>query len=295
MKKYSKEDKRTYFKAQMDQLKGTIEDKIHSFLENSEELKQFIDFRRKHFHSYSLNNSVLIYKQCPEASYVAGYNKWKSLGYLVRKGEKGLSILIPLIKNTEDEKTSTDKKVIYGFKKGTVFDISQVEATDEAVALPSIDISIKETDNTLYDSKELLYGTRVFIEQHCPVVESNDLDRSMGMTDGKNIYVKPTDNFVDMAGVLIHEFTHFWNHYKENRYKLTKNIKESEAELCTLIFGSYFNLNINGAYKYLSMYRKERDIGQCFETAYRTFEYIIDGSENKRGLESILGGHKIES
>jgi hypothetical protein len=294
MKKYSSEDKRSYFKAQMDQLKGTIEDKIHSFLENSEELKKFIDFRRQHFHSYSLNNSVLIYKQCPEASYVAGYNKWKSLGYSVRKGEKGLSILIPLIKNTEDEKTSTEKKVIYGFKKGIVFDLSQVEATEEAVELPNIDISIKETDNTLYDSKELLYGTRAFIEQHCPVIESRDLDRAMGMTDGKNIYVKATDNFVDMAGVLVHEFAHFLNHYKENRYKLTKNLKESEAELCTLIFGSYFNLDINGAYKYLSMYRKERDIGQCFETAYRTFEYIIDGSENKRGLESILGGHKIE-
>jgi len=293
-KKYSREEKREYFKRQMKELKGTIEDKITDFLENSEELKKFIDFRRQHFHSYSLNNSVLIYKQCPEASYVAGYNKWKSLGYLVRKGERGLSILIPLIKNTEDENTSTEKKVIYGFKKGTVFDISQVDPTAEAVALPNIDISIKETENTLHDPKKLLHGTRVFIEQHCPVVESYDLDRAMGMTDGKNIYVKPTDNFVDMAGVLIHEFTHFWNHYKENRYKLTKNIKESEAELCTLIFGSYFNLDINGAYKYLSMYRKERDIGQCFETAYRTFEYIIDGSENKRGLESILGGYKIE-
>ena len=65
--------------------------------------------------------------------------------YLVRKGEKGLSILIPIIKNNEDEKTSTEKKVIYGFKKGTVFDISQVEATSEAVALPSIDISIKNS------------------------------------------------------------------------------------------------------------------------------------------------------
>lgn len=294
MKKYSAKEKRAYFKNQMDQLKGTIDDKIQDFIDNSEELRKFIDFRRQHFYSYSLNNSVLIYKQCPEASYVAGFNKWKQLGYKVRKGEKGLSILIPLIKNIEDEKTSTEKKIIYGFKKGTVFDISQIEATDEAIPIPSIDISIRETENTLYKPRELLCKTRIFIEQHCLVIESHDLERAMGMTDGKNIYIKPTDNFVDMAGVLIHEFTHFWNHYKENRDKLTKNIKESEAELCTLIFGSYFNLDINGAYKYLSMYRKERDIGQCFETAYRTFEYILDGSENKKGLESLLGGRNVK-
>ena len=84
-KEYSKEKKIEYFKKQMKELKGTIKDKIQSFLENSDELKKFIDFRRQHFYSYSLNNSVLIYKQCPEASYVAGYNKWKSLGVFGQK------------------------------------------------------------------------------------------------------------------------------------------------------------------------------------------------------------------
>jgi len=287
-KKYSKEEKRDYFKKQMDDLKETIDEKIQDFLENSEELKTFISFRRKHFRNYSINNSLLIYRQCPEASYVAGYNKWKQLGYVVKKGSKALNILIPMIRKDEEKK---DK--IYGFKRGNVFDISQVEATEEAQELPKIDTSIKTTKETVYSPKRLLEGTKEYIQQFCPIVEDRDLGQAMGMTDGKQIYLKPTKNRVDMAGVLVHEFCHYHNHYKENRKELTKDLKETEAELATLIFGSYFNLNIEGAYKYLSMYRKDRDLSSCFEKAYSTFIDIIDGYENKRGLELILGGQNI--
>lgn len=284
MEKYSKEEKREYFKKQMDELKGGIEEKIQDFINNSDELKKFISFRRKHFRNYSINNTLLIYRQCPEASYVAGYTKWKELGYIVKKGSKALNILIPLIRKSEDEGE------IYGFKKGNVFDISQVEATEYAQELPTIDVSIKATRDTSHTPAKLLKATREFIEQHCSVIDSEDLGQAMGMTNGKEIFIKPTKNRVDMAGILIHEFFHYHNHYEGNRKELTKDLKETEAELCTLIFGSYFNLNIEGTYKYLAMYRKDRDLVSCFDKAYNTFSYIIDGTESKRVLESILGG-----
>jgi hypothetical protein len=293
-KKYNKEEKREYFKTQMNELKGVIEDKIKDFMENYDELKKFIDFRRKHFYSYSLNNTLLIYKQCPEATYVAGYKKWSELGYKVKKGSKALSILIPMIRQEKNKDTGETDKKIYGFKKGNVFDLSQVDATEEAQELPSVDISIKATKNTPYSPSRLLGATREFIEQHCEVLKSEELGQAMGMTDGQKIYFKPTKNRIDMTGVIVHEFAHYHNHFGKDRKDFTKDRKETEAELTTLIFGSYFNLNIEGAYKYLSMYRKDRDISSCFEKAYKTFTYIIDGSENKRGLEIILGGHKIE-
>jgi hypothetical protein len=292
--KYTREEKREYFKKQMEELKGTIEDKITDFIENSDELKNFIAFRRKYFYSYSLNNTLLIYKQLPEASYVTGYRKWVELGYRVKKGSKALSILIPMIKQEENKTTGESEKKIYGFKKGNVFDLSQVEATEHAQELPSVDISIKVTKDTVYKPGALLGATRQFIEQHCPVIDSDNLGEAMGMTDGKNIYIKPTRNKIDMTGVMVHEFSHYHNHFGDNRKELSKNLKESEAELTTLIFGSYFNLNIEGAYNYLGMYRKERDLAACCEKAYKTFDYIIDGSENTIGLEQILGGQKNE-
>ena len=67
----SKEEKAEYFKKQLDELKNSIEDKIEDFLKNSEELKAFICFKNKHFRTYSFRNSLLIYNQFPNASYVA--------------------------------------------------------------------------------------------------------------------------------------------------------------------------------------------------------------------------------
>ena len=48
------------------------------------------------FHRYSLNNIMLIHAQRPDATLVAGFNKWKnSFGRHVKKGEKGIQILAP--------------------------------------------------------------------------------------------------------------------------------------------------------------------------------------------------------
>ena len=97
-----------------------------------------------------------------------------------------------------------------------------------------------------------------------------------------------------MAAVLIHEFAHLHNHFKENRKTLTKDQKETEAEITAMIFASYFNLNHENRFKYLAMYRKNRDLDKCFTTALNTFDYIILGVNGKNGLETILEGLKKE-
>ncbi len=48
------------------------------------------------FHRYSVNNTMLIYMQKPEATLVAGYNKWKNqFERHVKKGERGITIIAP--------------------------------------------------------------------------------------------------------------------------------------------------------------------------------------------------------
>jgi len=47
------------------------------------------------FHSYSLGNLLLIGAQAPQATRVAGFRTWQSLGRQVRKGERGIAILAP--------------------------------------------------------------------------------------------------------------------------------------------------------------------------------------------------------
>jgi len=47
------------------------------------------------FHSYSLGNLLLIGAQAPQATRVAGFRTWQSVGRQVRKGERGIAILAP--------------------------------------------------------------------------------------------------------------------------------------------------------------------------------------------------------
>ena len=90
------------------------------------------------FHRYSLNNVLLIALQKPHASYVAGFRTWNELGRFVRKCEKGIMILAPIVRRkVEDEETADEaSRAIGGFRAAYVFDISQTDGKD----LPQIGI-----------------------------------------------------------------------------------------------------------------------------------------------------------
>jgi len=57
----------------------------------SGEYEKFLRFSKK-FHHYSFNNLVLIFSQMPEATQVAGFKKWQSMGRKLKKGAKGIQI-----------------------------------------------------------------------------------------------------------------------------------------------------------------------------------------------------------
>lgn len=286
---YSKEEKAEYFKSQLEELKNSIENKIDNFLNNSEELKDFIRFKNKHFKTYSFRNSLLIYNQFPGAIYVAGFTKWRELGYTVIKGSKSIKILVPLIKKTENNQ-SKENQEIYGFKAVSVFDVSQVTAGPNSEPIPSLDLDIHSTEHMQYSEEILFKACKTFITSQCTlhIVNDDSLGDCLGLTNGKEIFVLNTNKPLDMAAVMIHEFCHYHNHYKENRKSLTKDEKETEAEITAMIFASYFNLNHENRFKYLAMYRKNRELDKCFTTALNTFDYILSEVDGKNGLDSIL-------
>ena len=62
----------------------------------SDRYRQYLSTMSR-FHKYSLNNVMLIHSQRPDATLVAGFNKWKNqLGRHVKKGERGIQILAPV-------------------------------------------------------------------------------------------------------------------------------------------------------------------------------------------------------
>jgi antirestriction protein ArdC len=98
-------------------------------LTTSDEWQRYLDCQSR-FYSYSSNNVMLIAQQAHEATRVAGFNAWKKLGRFVRKGEKAIWILAPMVYKQTDEKTEEKQKVIRGFKWVPVFDITSTDGED---------------------------------------------------------------------------------------------------------------------------------------------------------------------
>lgn len=81
------------------------------------------------FHNYSFGNILEIARQKPNATRVAGLHAWNQLGRKVKKGERGIRILAPVIgvhhkKDAEAEKGNRDQNqtILFGFRSAYVFE-----------------------------------------------------------------------------------------------------------------------------------------------------------------------------
>ncbi len=100
-------------------------------LTRSDRWRRHLDCQAR-FHRYSFGNVVLIAAQYPDASRVTGFNAWKQLGRSVKKGEKAIWILAPLVtrKATEPDEEAETRRAVRGFEYVPVFDLSQTEGEE---------------------------------------------------------------------------------------------------------------------------------------------------------------------
>ena len=132
-------------KDRLKEITDSIEKGIQELFQ-SEKYRQYLRTMSR-FHKYSVNNTMLIYMQKPDATVVAGFNKWRDqFGRNVLKGEKGIKIIAPTPykKKIEETKLDPDTKLpmldadgkaimeekeirIPMYKPVTVFDVSQTE------------------------------------------------------------------------------------------------------------------------------------------------------------------------
>jgi hypothetical protein len=88
------------------------------------------------FHNYSFGNIMLIARQRPDATKVAGFRTWNSLGRFVNKGERGILILAPMVRRKREERESLPEETVaserqlLGFRAAYVFDVSQTVGND---------------------------------------------------------------------------------------------------------------------------------------------------------------------
>jgi antirestriction protein ArdC len=193
-------------------------------LMNSEAYKRALEFRSK-FHRYSFGNCWLIYHQCPNASLVAGFRRWKELGRQVRKGEKGITILAPMTYKREDENGEEIKKV-GGFRNAYLFDVSQTEGED--VPQPPLP-KILEADSPHI---QLLIATakRYASEQDITVKTANTGNALGKYRPRENeILLRPDLPPLQTLKTLVHELAHAILH-QISFINTDRHIQELEAE-----------------------------------------------------------------
>lgn len=127
----------------MNQAFDMIKETAVNFRKNPEAIAEFLEFGSR-FYEYSVNNVMMIYAQNQHATYVQSFKAWKDDGYHVKKGQKGIKVLVPMTITYLEENNKTVKLSeasnetkrrykageIEGYTKlafgiGNVFDISQ--------------------------------------------------------------------------------------------------------------------------------------------------------------------------
>ena len=232
-------------KAITDQLEAGIQ-----ALFESDKFQQYLKTLSK-FHDYSLNNTLLIALQKPDATLVAGYTAWKKqFGRQVQKGESGIRILAPtpykkkmevdktdpitgeIIKNPDGTSVKESKEVLMpAFKVVNVFDVSQTDGKP----LPTIGVNELTGDVAQY---EMFFEA---LKKACPVpIGFEQIDggaKGYFHTVENRIAIQEGMSQVQTIKTAIHEMTHQKLHSIDPTAKtdlaepkLTRNHKEVEAE-----------------------------------------------------------------
>jgi antirestriction protein ArdC len=190
-----------------------------SKLTSSEEWRHYLDVQSR-FHPYSFANVLLIAAQRHEATRVAGFNAWRKLDRFVRRGEKAIWILAPMVYKKADAVEGENDRVIRGFKFVPVFDVAQTDGGE----LPSICNRLDGDDPAGHYARLLSVATSIGFR-----VEDHDFG---GSTNGDcchaehRIRVETTNSPAQRVKTLAHELAHALLHeHYENRA-----LAELEAE-----------------------------------------------------------------
>lgn len=188
------------------------------------------------FHRYSWGNVLLIYSQRPDATRVAGFQAWLRMRRYVRKGEKGIVILAPMVgrKRSGDDELSEDEQTrLFGFRAAHVFDVSQTEGD----SLPGF---VKITG----DPQDATEHLKHFILARSIALEYDERIRpAHGLSSGGKITVLPGLSSAEEFSVLVHETAHELLHRGERRAQTNHVVRETEAEAVAFVVGTAIGLD----------------------------------------------------
>jgi antirestriction protein ArdC len=231
------------------------------------------------FHNYSFGNILEIARQKPDATRVAGLYAWNQLGRKVRKGERGIRILAPVIgvrrkKDAEAEKDirSQNQAVLVGFRSAYVFDVSQTEGKELPELSERVTGNVGEYRERLVDFVTAQGITLEFKESIAP---------ALGMSYGGRIAILPGQGAAEEFSTLVHELAHEMLHKAERRTATTKTVRETEAEAIAFVVGKTIGLSTGRASAdYIHLYHGNAALlVESLEVIQRTSAMILAAIE----------------
>jgi hypothetical protein len=228
---------------------------------HSEVLTEYLS-AMAHFPDYSFGNVMLIASQRPKATQVCGMRSWNALGRFVKRGEKGIMILAPMIgsRRLRQQEIVADESVnqertqrLIGFRAVYVFDIAQTEGKD----LPGF----SEVKGEVGPYAERLCG---FLDgKGISLHYSEDIAPAKGLSQGGSITLLPGMAPAEEFATLVHEIGHELLHRGERRTQTTKRVRETEAEAVAFVVCHSLGLETGSASTdYIQLYQGDAELLQ---------------------------------
>lgn len=234
---------------------------------------------RAKFHRYSAGNTFLIACQRHDATMVAGYQAWrKDHGRQVRKGEKAIRILAPIVVKKRDDESGEYAKAVVGFRSACVFDVAQtegeplpeppapVDAEGEELAglLPKLEGLAREIGFVVYYYEPEEPGLYGFCDQQ-----------------GKRIVVRASLPANARVTTLVHEIAHALGlTYRDYSRRQCETIVEATTYI---VLGSIGYDTAGFSVPYVATFARDDDGLAALER----FAKVID--ETARRIEKALG------
>ncbi|MFF2341049.1 LPD25 domain-containing protein [Bacillus mycoides] len=242
-----------------------MEKSVEGYFRTPGDLKEYLTFMAKFYH-YSPSNISLIQSQFEGASAVGSFSFWKEKGFAVKKGEKGIQILVPnrtvakfkdkegtwktVTKANEEEKKKIESKSVevkpgrLYFAVGHVFDASQTNV--KAEDLPRI-FPNRWLEGSVKDYKSLYRGMEAVAEKNgVKIIEPKQelgVAKGVSYTLTKEVALNPRNSELQNVKTLLHELAHAKLHTAETHMNYTAPEKEFQAEMTAYAVSSYFGID----------------------------------------------------
>src|SRR5215475_6012243 len=235
------------------------------------------------FHTYSFGNVMLIARQKPNATNVAGVRAWNSLGRFVKRGEKGILILAPTVghRRSRQNEIATDIKTdntaderkpepqLVGFRAVYVFDITQTEGKEL--------VTLTEVSGDVSGYRERLFK---FVEgQNVELSFSERIAPAKGLSHGGKITLLSGMQPAEEFSTLVHEIAHEMLHRGDRRTMTTKKVRETEAEAVAFVVCQPIGLrNGTASQDYIQLWHGDANLlRESLEAVQQTAAVILGG------------------